>query len=410
MEPLQKRDDILPVIIGGDMSTYGIAREFNEAFGVTSLCLALDAIAVIKYSRFCTLWEVPNTKAEAIKAAVEEISAQNPEKHIILFANTDDRIVVAEELQGQLPANVICPIPPHELSERVSNKVEFEKICAEYGLDTTHSEIVNLAADTIAPSALTFPVVAKPAVSSAYAHMYAKGFKKIYFFHEQAELDELWASLKEAGFDGEFLVQELIEGDDTYVDLLTFYISSKGELRMCSGAQILLEDHAPTLLGNPVSMLSRPMPELWEKVGNMLVSLGWRGFANFDLKRDPHTGKAIFMDFNPRIGASSYYTCAAGVNPMYVMARDLVDGADEPCARIEQNAIYTRVPKKLTRRYLADKDLLAEYDTLVSAGKLVNPTRCGHDTLRAQFSGWLMERNFIRKFAKYYPELTDSAF
>lgn len=410
MEPLQKRDDILPVIIGGDMSTYGIAREFYEAFGVKSLCLALDAIAVIKYSNFCELYNVPNTKADAIKDAVEAISAKNPDKHIILFANTDDRIVVAEQLQGHLPANVICPVPPHDLSERVSNKVEFEKICDGYGLDTTHSEVVSLADDEIAPSKLTFPVVAKPAVSSQYAHLYNEGFKKIYFMRSQEELDELWLDLHGVSFTGEFLVQELIEGDDTYVDLLTFYIDSKGELRMCSGAQILLEDHAPTLLGNPVSMLSRPKPELWEKVSRMLLGIGWRGFANFDLKRDPKTGKEIFMDFNPRIGASSYYTCAAGINPMYILVRDLIDHADDPVSCIKNNAIYTRVPASLTRRYIADKNLLAEYDALVKAGKIVNPTRCSYDSIQARFNGWLMERNYIRKFAKFYPELTDSAF
>ena len=37
--PLAPRQDILPVIIGGDFGVYGIGRCFNEAFGCRCICV-----------------------------------------------------------------------------------------------------------------------------------------------------------------------------------------------------------------------------------------------------------------------------------------------------------------------------------------------------------------------------------
>ncbi len=83
------------------------------------------------------------------------------------------------------------------------------------------------------------------------------GRKKVYFLSSQAELDELWRDLRNAGFTGDFLVQELIGGDDTHMDSLTLYIGRDGTPRLLGAAQVLLEDHAPTMLGNPVAMVIR---------------------------------------------------------------------------------------------------------------------------------------------------------
>jgi D-aspartate ligase len=178
---------------------------------------------------------------------------------------------------------------------------------------------------------------------------------------------------------------------------------------MFVSAQVLLEDHNPMLLGNPVAMITRPMPELWEKVGRMLGDIGWRGFANFDMKRDPETGRVLFMDFNPRIGANSYYACVGGVNPMRALVADFVDGTDE-VMRIDRKGLYSRARPSLVRRYLTDPKLLAEFDEIVRGGNVADPMRYKGDSLASRSIGRLMELNYDRKFAKYYPVPTPDAF
>ena len=404
------RTDIQPVVLAGDQATYPIAREFHEAFGVTTICVVPDPIAIIQHSRFIEHYRVERLREDDIRAALQDIAASHADKHVIVMANTDFLIECLERVEGDLPDNVICPLPPHDLMTRVSDKTTFQQLCAEYGMDVPRTETVLLAgAEPIAPSEIGFPLVAKPAASREYVTYFAKGFKKVYFMHGQAELDRLWADLREAGFAGDFLVQELISGDDTYMDSLTLYVNRRGRTTMFASAQVLLEDHAPTLLGNPVSMITKPLPEHWEKVAAMLEGIGWYGFANIDLKRDPATGRAIFMDMNPRIGANSYYACVGGVNPMAVLVEDVVDGLDT-VHRAEHRGLYSRCPASLTRKYVLDPKLRAELDAIVAAGDVHNPVGYAADSLPTRLYGWLMKRNYIKKFAKWYPEVSETSF
>ena len=405
------RSDIVPLILGGDMSVYPLAREFHEAFGVSSTCICPSPISIIERSRFIDTHHVDSMEADSILQAVTEVAEANRDRHVILMANYDAAVERVSAIADQLPDNVRFALPPHDVVERVSNKIEFERICAEHGLDAPHSEVVRLSgSDPIAPTNVPFPLIAKPAVSSAeFFRLFDKGFKKVYFIQEQSELDQLWSDLRAEGFSGDFLVQELIGGDDTYVDMITVFVNRAGKVTLFVSSQVLLEDHAPTLFGNPVAMITRPMPELWEKVEAMLGAIGWYGFANFDMKRDPKTGREIFMDFNPRIGNNSYYACVGGANPMRALVADLVDGTDE-VFRIDQTGLYTRARPSLVRRYLTDESLRREFDQIVRARKVANPMRYPKDTLGARLVGKAMELNYDRKFARYYPKPTDTSF
>ncbi len=406
-----RRDDIMLMVLGGDVSAYALCREFHEAFGSRCVCAVPAPIALIKHSSFIDVHVTEDMKAPDFERAVAEVARAHADKKIVLMANTDAIVAEVEKIASTFPENVICPLPPHDLMLRVSDKIEFAKLCDEYGLHAPVSQVVDLSGPAeIPPAEVPFPLIAKPAASSGYAHLYPQGFKKVYFITDQAELDTLWRDLRAVGFDGKFLVQQLIEGDDTYVDMITIYISSKGEATMFSSSQVLLEDHDPSLFGNPVAMITRPMPELWEKVATMLKDLGWRGFANFDLKRDPHTGTPLFMDFNPRIGRNSYYAVAGGVNPMRVLVDDLVDGHAEGVAKIDKKSLYTLAPTSLIRHYLTDPALRKEYDDLVKSGAVFNPTKYAGDSLKARLMGTLMERNYVRKFKNNYPNPTDTAF
>lgn len=401
---------LLPVIVSGDAATYPLAREFYEAYGLISVCIVPQPIKIVEYSRFIDVIHTPNMELSTIEKAVHTLATDNADKTLILIANSDAMIENVARIAKNAPENLICASAPLEVMLRACDKVEFSRMCGEFGLDTPRTEVIRLAgSEPIEPTAIEFPVVAKPASSSEYAYLQFKGFQKVYFFEDQAQLDALWADLRAVGFEGTFLVQELIEGDDTCIDSITMYINRDGVATLMGSAQVILEDHTPALYGNPVTMITRPMPELWEKVAKMLASVGWHGFANFDLKRDPKTGRSLFMDFNPRIGANSYYNAAAGVNPMQVLIEDVVEHSDT-ARQVERSIIHSRCPVSLARRYISDAALLAEFDAIVAQGEVYNPVRCPHESLRTRAVGFIMEKNYVRKFKKYYPEPTGQPF
>ena len=406
------REDLLPVVLGGDIGAYALGREFHEAYGVRSVYVNTGYIGAITHSAIIDTRPVKAMHAEQVLAALGEVSDANPDKTIALIANTDPLIELLEGIQDDLPANVSCTIPPRAAFDAVCDKATFSRLCTDHGLDVPAMERVSLAGtDPIAPCQIPFPVVAKPAVSAGWYDMLLKGFKKVYYMTEQSQLDELWGGLRSAGFEGEILVQELIGGDDTYMDSLTIYIGQDGKARLLGAAQVLLEDHAPTMLGNPVAMVIREKDELWDKASRMLADVGYRGFANFDVKRDPKTGRELFLDCNPRIGRNSFYNLAAGVNPMQVQVEDSIDHLPGETLRAVEPALYTLVPVPLLRRYVRDPHLLAEVDDLVRRKRVFDPQRYPADWgMRRRIDVELTELNQYRKFGKFYPRPTDTSF
>lgn len=401
----------VPVILGGDLGAYAIGREIHEAYGRTSICLASSPAGIIAHSKIFEQVHVSPTKPDEVVGAVRSIVREAAGVPVLVTTSVEACMPSITAIQEQVEG-IVTPAASAEVVELVSHKDRFCELCEKHGLDIPATEVVELAgSEPIAPSALPFPVVAKPSYSPEYAHLMGQGFHKVYFMREQRDLDELWERLREAGFTGNFLVQELIGGDDTLMEHITVYIDSSGAPTLFGAAQGLLEDHAPTLLGNPVGMISMPMPELWERCANLLVDIGYRGFANFDIKRDPATGRHLFFEVNPRIGRSSYYLAAAGCNPMVPCVEDLVAGRRlEPC-RTERETLYTLVPKHLLMRYVTDPELLARVKRVYASGEVYDPQRYAADAHpRRLLDVTLTELNQYRKFARYYPEPTETSF
>lgn len=404
---------IVPIILGGDIGAYALGREFHEAYGTIAYSVVEVPIAAIQRSRIFRHAAASSTDPDQVLEAVRGIMAEHPGAVPVLITNSEPSIPAVEYVRAKMP-EVASPTPAAEVVAQVSNKDRFCELCRANGLDVPQTERVDLSGTApIAPSGLPFPVVAKPAYSPEYARYINRGFKKVYFIERQEQLDDLWAGLREAGFAGSFLVQELIGGDDTYMDSITLYIDSAGACTLFGGANVLLEDHAPAMLGNPVAMITTPMDEggTWEKCARMLAGIGYRGFANFDIKRDPRTGRKLFFEVNPRIGRNSYYNCAAGANPMAFAVEDLVFGRRVKPVRITREILYTLVPVRLLRRYVRDPELAARMEALVRSGEVYDPQRYRAD------AGWrrmldvnVTELNQYRKFARYYPKPTETSF
>lgn len=412
-QALEPRQDVVPVILGGDIGVYALVREFHEAFGVPSHVINSGFIGAIEHSAICVTHAIPTLDVDHAQDEVASIARQHPKDHVVLIGNTDAVIELIEGMADGLPGNVIPCVPPKDACDAVCDKVSFSRLCTAHGLDVPQMSVVHFdgTGSYEGLEDMPFPVVAKPAVSAEYYDYIVRGFQKVYYLTGRADLEATLASLGEAGFAGDFLVQELIGGDDTYMDSLTLYVGADGEPRLFGAAQVLLEDHSPAMLGNPVAMIVREKPQLWKRMAALLADAGYHGFANFDIKRDPATGRELFLDCNPRIGRNSYYNVAGGVNPMQVMVHELVDGRRDDVLVASRHVLYSLVPNSLLRRYVRDADLLAEVDDLIARGLVFDPQRYGADWgMRRRMDVELTERNQVRKFNRYYPQATDSSF
>ena len=415
--PLAPRQDILPVIIGGDFGVYGIGRCFNEAFGCRCICVGSQPTDSITRSHF---FDVRHVSAHATDAQLLDtlmtIAGEHSDKKLILMANHDIFSAFVARNMAALSRHYALPFPSLDVMNRLTDKAEFAPACQRAGIDTPRTVVVDFSGVLdeawAAPEIpFAFPVVAKAANGEPYDVLEFEGKRKIWFIDTPDELTWLWETLKAAGFRDTFLVQELIPGDNTAMRSITAYVDSRGTVTLIGSARVLLEDHAPTMIGNPVAMITEDFPSLWEDACTLLTENGYRGFANFDVKIDPRDGRAVFFEVNPRIGRNNWYMAAAGANPMIPMVADLIDGQECEQTQARDEILYTMVPDSLLLRYITDPELRARVTRIIREGRrfdlLLNPTE---KDLRRNLTVWLQKQNHRRKFARYYPEPTDTSY
>lgn len=409
---------LLPVILGGDIGVYGIGRSFNEAFGCRCTCVASAPTEAISRSVFFDVEHLPARADDAQTLAVlRGIAAANPGRDLVLMANHDTHSAfVARHAEDLTASGYVLPFPSLDVIEHLTDKAEFARVCAQEGVSTPGTVVVDMAgagdAAWRAPEIpFAFPVVAKAARGDAYDAVDFEGKRKIWFVEDAEELSDLWSRLGEAGFRDRFLVQELIPGDNTQMRSITAYVDSRGAVTLIGSARVLLEDHAPTMIGNPVAMVTEPFDDLMEAATRILTASGYRGFANFDVKIDPRDSRALFFEVNPRIGRNNWYMSAAGHNPMVPMVADLVHHEQLSPVVARNEVLYSLVPDRLLLHYLRDPALHTRVRDLISAGRRFDPLEYPAETDPRRRAVVLAQKlNQYRKFHRYYPEATDRSF
>jgi len=412
-----EHQSLLPVILGGDIGVYGIGRSFHQAFGVRSVCVASAPTEAISRSDIFAVEHLPGRAGDAeLLAVLEGLAAAHPDRHLVLMANHDVHSAFVARHADRLGRHYALPFPDLGTIDRVTDKAHFARVCDELGVATPGTVVVDMSgagsAGWSAPQIpFDFPVVAKAARGDAYDAVEFEGKRKIWFVETAQELADLWDRLADAGFRDTFLVQELIPGDNTQMRSITAYVDASGQVTVIGSARVLLEDHAPTMIGNPVAMVTEPFPGLWEDARRILAATGYRGFANFDVKVDPRDGRAVFFEVNPRIGRNNWYMTAAGLNPVVAMVTDLVDHREAPVADLSGEVLYSLVPDRLLLRYLRDDALRDRVRDLMRAGRRFDPLEYEVETDRRRGAVVALQKlNQYRKFRRYYPRATDQSF
>lgn len=398
------RPDLLPVVIGGDIGGYALARQLHDATGQRVTLLSPSPIEAISLSGYIDVIHQDSRDEAGMVSRLRGLVAGRAERSAVIIGNRDSTAQFLVAHRDELEPEYVVPFPDVEAMNALSDKVAFAAACADQGLRTPRQVVVDCSelADADPRIDIPFPLVGKAAVGADWDAVEFPGQRKIYFLDTPDELAALWEDLRGAGYRSTFLIQERIPGDDDAMRSVTAYMASNGEMTMIGSARVLLEDHAPTLIGNPVAMITEPFPEMWRGVERLLTSVGYRGFANFDIKIDPRGGDPVYFELNPRIGRNSFYMSAAGVNPMVVMIRDLVDARPGPRREAVKEVLYSLLPRHLVLHQVDDPDLRRR--VLRLAPRAVDPLLdpCER-SLRRRLLISAQKLNHDRKFHRYHP-------
>ena len=373
--------DVLPVILGGDIGAYSLARAFHEAYGIVPLVLSQANCHLCGDSSILANRVVPHLeRREVLLAALTETAECFADRTLLLLGCGDWYVRLIVEMRAQLEGAFIIPYIDEDLLNRLTDKDRFYELCASTGVPTPRTVVVDLADPQFDPAAIPlpfpFPVVAKPASSAAYHYADFPEKQKVFFLHDGAELAAALKAVRGSSYGGKFLIQEMIPGDDTQMRILTTYSDQTGKVRFAAFGQTLLEDMRPMGVGNPLAIVSRVDEAVVAEATRLLEAVGYTGFANFDIKADPRDGSHVFFEINTRLGRSNYYVTAAGYNVARWLVDDLVEGRGLPAGLTvarTTDSLYTVVPKAILMDYIRDDDLRREVRGLYALGRDADP-------------------------------------
>lgn len=346
--------EFLPIILGTNFNTYNIARSLHEAYGVRTLALGRYALRETADSRIVDVRTYPDFDDPArIVAILRELAAEFPGRRRLLIANIEFYTNVLIAHRAELEDLYLIPLVGRELAERLMNKTDFYRTCATLGVPHPETVIATRpdvdTADFGDDLPFGYPLILKPSDTDTYPRLRFAGKKKVYLVQDAAELRATARRIYAAGYAGDLIVQEYLEGDESVMRVVNTYSDRHGRMRFLSAAQIVLSEYDPTLVGNYNAVVTMQDDELTASVRHLLDSLGYVGAANLDVMYDRRTGTSKLLEINLRQGGASFYTMAAGGNLARCYVEDLVYERALPEQVTTAERLWVNVPYPVVR-------------------------------------------------------------
>ena len=417
----------VPVLLGGDLGTYSLAREFHQAYGVTSVVVLGQPNGLVQDSSFIQLRPYP-AGAATEEAMVDHLVSLGEDlgaggRPLLLLGSLDGHVNRITQHRDRLEAHFTVPYPAAQTVQQVALKDHFYALCERLDIPHPRTRTVVATQDALDLSGLEFPLIVKPTDSAAWIRISFPGKQKVHTVQDQGELDSLLERLRAVDYSSPMAVQEFIPGGDDHMRLCTFWaerVDGKTRVVAAGYGEVVLEDHAPQMLGNSVAIISAGDHPVVEAGARLLREIGWEGFAMIDAKRDPRDGTVKLFEMNPRLGRNHFYLTAAGFNPvrMYVERwmgltelapeQPLLDprsftASPEGTQVLQPEVLYNTIPAPLLLRHTTGQ-VRTRVRGLLTARRTANPlyTRAERSPKRWAYIAASMA-NYWRKFNAFPP-------
>ncbi len=330
------RKKIIPVILGGDLNAYSVARSFYERYGAVSHVFMRHKTGATSNSKFI-ITHLCSGLCD-VKIAIPELltfAVQNPKSELYLIPCTDGYTEMLVKSENILSGMYNMTLPNGKMFKELTNKHIFRGLMSENGFTVPKTATVINKADLNEEklSKVSYPAVLKPASSiEYYKHPFAD-MQKVYFPQNSKEAVILSNKILSSGYSGEILVEEFIENAENRV--LTTFSDSKGRVVRIAYGNVILEERGKSSFGNHSAIITLPQDELTEKIKVMLNKIGYVGFANIDIMIS--NGKKYVLELNARQGRSCDYLRAMGIS----IAELLVENAKN--GQLENDFLYREV-------------------------------------------------------------------
>lgn len=402
-----KEVNFQPVLLGSDSNVYGMARSFHQEYGISSVAIGKGILGPCTASRIVTVEVVePQLEEDAVFVRTLLDYAKRWEgsgKKLLLVPCGDNYIKLLVRNQDQLRGTYEFTCIDEPLLMRLSLKESFYQVCTEHGFAFPKTTTCTAENYREIELPFAFPVIIKPSNSVAYWNAKFPHKKKVFVAESKEEFDAILHAIYGSSYQDHLILQEYIPGGDDHMRVMNCYCGRDGKVKLMALGRPLLEEHTPEGIGSYAAIINTVDEKLGEQMKGFLEGVGYRGFANFDMKYDERDGQYKLFEMNLRQGRSSYFVTAAGYNLAKWLADDVIYRKDMPCTVATNRVLWTIIPKGVIFRYTQDEALKAETRQLIQEGKICHSYYYKGDRSLRRWINWKKNQcNYYKKYKHYF--------
>lgn len=397
------------LIMGTDINAYYMSRCYHELTGKKADIIGNRAMPYTDISNSIIIKDF-NNKENFIKA-LTEYGEKNKDYKILLIATSDLYVKLVAEEKSLLEKYYVFNYPDIELVNNLLVKEKFYDIYKDMGLDMPKTYIYpcnkNEDINKIKKCFNEYPIIIKPSDGVEYHSLDDTTLAKVYKIHSEEELEKIIKKIENAGYNKNLIIQEFIPGDDSALFDSVFYVGKDKKAKLATFAQIGLQEHTPTGIGNCTVLVNGYdehgyKEEIVYKLKEFIEKLGYQGFAEFDIKYDVRDNKYKVLEINPRQSRSGYYLTACGYNLVKYLIDDLIKNKNMEFKIIKEKYVLSFVPKIVIKKYIKNNKLKKEIIKLIKNKKIVNPIDYKKDkNIKRKLYVFYRKFNYIKKYKKY---------
>ena len=393
----------VPVLLGGDQNVYGMARSFYEGYGVKSVCIAKVNFPVVKNSKILTCNAVENfDRPDIFVSALRELALTLDGPRLLISCG-DNYTRLLSQNQEQLKDLYHFCVPKTELIDALCQKENFYRVCDEYGLSYPKTQICTFEKKDSFELEIQLPVIVKASDSVSYWKCSFPGKKKVFLASDTKEFFAILNAIYSSSYREDLIVQEYIPGEDCQMRVINAYCKKGGGVSYISLGHIILEEHTAQGIGSYAAIMGTEDDSLCLTVKEFLEKIGYEGYVNIDLKKDPRNGRYYFFEINPRQGRSSYFVTASGDNLASLVTQDLIMKEPGEFRIGRGRCVWTIVPKGILYKYVKDAEVRKEISRQIQEGGLIRHLRFRADrSFKKTLSYWVNQYHYYKKYRENF--------
>lgn len=356
-------NDFELLILGTDVNAYYLARCYHELYGKKATLLGKSPLNPTAISNILNVIYDGNIWTEkGFLNALFEYKKKLKNKYVLLISSNETYWgFIAKNAKILKLSHFLFNCPTTEIINSLMYKKEFYETYENSILDLPYTYYYDCKQKSALPNGLNYPVILKPSNVILYNHISFEGKNKIYKIESFDELEAAVNKITDGGYDDTLIIQDFIPGDDSYLFDAVAYVNSNGKTEFMSFAQIGLQEHSKSMVGNAAVLINGynqfgGTKEITDKLKSFLEDINYRGFAEFDLKYDSRDKKFKVLEINARQGRSSYYISALGKNLISVLVNDLIDNKESEYKLLTDTVMLSFVPKGIIKKYVKNEE------------------------------------------------------